>query len=203
MLAGSGLTLWRGTTCLFENLSFAVPSGQALLIEGANGAGKTSLLRVIAGLTQPESGELQWQGRELRNEIGTGGLRMAFSGHALALKAELSARANLEFFAQLSGQQAQVGAVLARTGLDTCRDLEVRQLSAGQKRRAALARLLLSNAELWLLDEPQTNLDLPGRQLVEAAIREQLAAGGTVVVTAHLPLDLGSAAVSRLVLGDS
>jgi len=203
VLAGSGLTLWRGTTFLFEELSFVVPAGTALLIEGPNGAGKTSLLRVIAGLTMPESGTISWRGGDCREQTRAGRLRMAFSGHALALKAELSTRANLEFCARLSGIPDKVGEILQLMGLGNCADLEVRQLSAGQKRRAALARILLSKAELWLLDEPQTNLDAAGRQSVEAAIRGHLDQGGTVVVAAHQALDLGSATVSRLRLGEA
>lgn len=180
-----------------------VPSGSALLIEGPNGAGKTSLLRVIAGLTQPESGSVTWQGRDCREQARAGRLRMAFSGHALALKAELTARANLEFFASLSGIPDNVGEVLELTGLGNCADLEVRQLSAGQRRRAALARILLSRAELWLLDEPQTNLDAAGRQALEAAVRGHLGRGGTVVVAAHQALDFGRASLARLTLGEA
>ena len=159
VLAGSGLTLWRGTTCLFEALSFHLPAGAALLIEGPNGAGKTTLLRVIAGLTMPESGTVTWQGRPLARQIQAGRLRLAFSGHSLGLKAELSTRDNLRYYSDLAGLPGSVEEVLAATGLLNCADLEVRLLSAGQKRRAAMARVLLSGAHLWLLDEPQTNLD--------------------------------------------
>ena len=102
-----------------------------------------------------------------------------------------------------SANPHKVGEILELTGLGNCADLDVRQLSAGQKRRAALARILLSRAELWLLDEPQTNLDVAGRQAVEAAIRGHLGQGGTVVVAAHQALDLGSASVSRLKLGEA
>jgi heme exporter protein A len=165
VLAGTNLTLWRETTRLFEELSFAVAPGSALLIEGPNGAGKTTLLRVIAGLTMPESGEVTWSGASLRTQLQTGVLRLAFFGHATALKPEISARANLQFFAQLSGRQADVEGLLDLTGLASCAHLDVRLLSAGQRRRAALARVLLSGASLWLLDEPQTNLDKAGRQL--------------------------------------
>ncbi len=203
MLAGAGLTLWRGTTFLFEDLSFIVPAGTALLIEGSNGTGKTSLLRVIAGLTLPESGTVTWRGGDFREQTRAGRLRMAFSGHSLALKSELSTRTNLEFFARLSGRLRQVGEILELTGLNNCADLDVRQLSAGQKRRAALARLLLSNAELWLLDEPQTSLDAAGRQFVQAAIRRHLSQGGTVVVAAHQDLDFGSETFSRLRMGEA
>lgn len=203
MLVGAGLTLWRGTTCLFEALSFLLPAGAALVIEGPNGAGKTTLLRVIAGLTMPESGIITWQGNALVKQIQAGRLRMAFSGHALGLKAELSTRENLRFFARLAGRPAGMAEILEATGLRDCADLDVRLLSAGQKRRAALARVLLSDASLWLLDEPQTNLDCDGRRYLEEAIRAHLTRGGMVVVAAHQPLDFGAAAVNRLLLGDT
>ncbi len=201
VLAGTNLTLWRETTRLFEGLSFVLPPGGALLIEGPNGAGKTTLLRVIAGLTMPESGVVTWNGTDLRKQLQAGALRLAFFGHAMALKPEVSARENLLFFAQLAGQESRVEELLAVTGLAACADLDVRLLSAGQKRRAALARVLLSGAGLWLLDEPQTNLDKAGRQLLERAVQAHIGGGGTVVVAAHQALDLGSASVSRLTLG--
>jgi heme exporter protein A len=201
VLAGTDLTLWRGTTRLFEALSFTLPPGDALLIEGPNGAGKTTLLRVIAGLTMPDAGNVTWCGVSFRTQVQSGALRLAFSGHALALKPEISARENLRFFARLAGQQAHVEEVVEAAGLGTCADLDVRLLSAGQKRRASLARVLLSNAGLWLLDEPQTNLDKPGRQFLEHALQAHLGRGGTVVVAAHQSLNFGPATVGRLMLG--
>jgi heme exporter protein A len=203
VLAGAGLTLWRGTTCLFESLSFVLPAGTALVIEGPNGAGKTTLLRVIAGLTLPEAGRVTWQGSALRQQQQAGRLRLAFSGHALGLKAELSTRENLRFFARLAGLPGRVDELLEATGLRGCADLEVRLLSAGQKRRAALARVLLSGADVCLLDEPQTNLDRPGRQFLEEAVQGHLGGGGTVVIAAHQRLDFGTAGVTRLLLGDA
>jgi heme exporter protein A len=203
VLAGADLTLWRGTTCLFESLSFLLPASAALVIEGPNGAGKTTLLRVIAGLTMPESGSITWQGSTLVKQVQAGRLRLAFSGHSLGLKSELSTRENLRFYARLAGLPAKVGQILEATGLRSCADLEVRLLSAGQKRRAALARVLLSDAHLWLLDEPQTNLDTAGRQYLEQAIRGHLGRGGTVVIAAHQSVDFGSTTVTRLMLGNA
>jgi heme exporter protein A len=203
VLAGAGLTLWRGTRCLFESLSFLLPAGAALLIEGPNGAGKTTLLRVIAGLTMPESGNITWQGSSLVKQVQAGRLSLAFSGHALGLKSELTTRENLHFFARLTGRPARMAEILEATGLRDCADLDVRLLSAGQKRRAALARVLLSDASLWLLDEPQTNLDAAGRLYLEQAISAHIASGGTLVVAAHQPLDFGVAAITRLMLGDT
>ena len=203
VLTGAGLTLWRGTTRLFEALSFAIAPGAALMIEGPNGAGKTTLLRVVAGLTMPETGSVAWHGRPLREQLQAGQLRLAFAGHALALKTELSTRENLQFFARLAGLQGMVDDTLEAAGLGACADLEVRLLSAGQRRRANLARVLLSGADLWLLDEPQTNLDSDGREFLAESVRGHLSRGGTAAIAAHQPLALGNADVGHLVLGDS
>ena len=203
VLTGAGLTLWRGTTRLFESLSFVLAPGAALSIEGPNGAGKTTLLRVIAGLTMPESGSVAWQGRPLGEQLQAGHLRLAFAGHALALKSELSTRENLQFFARLAGLEAMVDKILDAAGLGACTDLQVRLLSAGQRRRAALARVLLSGADLWLLDEPQTNLDVDGREFLAEAIASHLHRGGMAAIAAHEHLAMGNADVSHLVLGDA
>ncbi|MCL4720372.1 MAG: heme ABC exporter ATP-binding protein CcmA [Gammaproteobacteria bacterium] len=203
MLTGSGLTLWRGTTCLFEELSFSVPAGAALIIEGANGTGKTTLLRVIAGLTAPETGTVQWAGEGIMTAVRTTRLRLAYCGHGLALKNDLSTRANLEFFARLAGRsRGDANEVLEGTGLAGCADIEVRVLSAGQKRRAALARVLLSSADLWLLDEPQTNLDRNGRQFLEQVVQGHIRAGGTAAIVAHQALDLAEVPRAALRLGE-
>lgn len=202
MLACEGLTLWRGANCLFESLGCVVPAGSALVVEGPNGAGKTTLLRVIAGLTRPESGSVAWNGMGLQAQVLAGRLRLAFAGHSLALKPELTTRQNLRFFASLSGLETRVEPILEAMGLGSCAELEVRLLSAGQKRRAALGRVLLARADLWLLDEPQTNLDMAGRQLLEESVRKFLGNGGTLVVAAHQSLDLGTAAITRLRLGE-
>ncbi|MEZ5566421.1 MAG: cytochrome c biogenesis heme-transporting ATPase CcmA [Gammaproteobacteria bacterium] len=201
LLAGTELTLWRGTTLLFDALSLNLGPGEALLINGPNGAGKTSLLRVLAGLTVPDGGAVTWNSRSLQAALRTAALRLAFSGHSLALKPELNAHENLNFYARLSGDPERIDEVLATTGLSDCATLPVRLLSAGQKRRVSLARLLLSDTELWLLDEPQTNLDTAGRDLLEQVIATHLQRGGMLVVAAHQALDLGRGAVTRLTLG--
>lgn len=201
VLAGVDLTLWRGTTRLFERLAFSVAPGTALLVEGPNGSGKTTLLRVIAGLTQPETGDVTWSGAGLTDQVSAGVLRLAFSQHGLALKPELTARENLVFHATLTGQRGGVGAAIDVTGLTECADLPVRLLSAGQKRRASLARVLLSAADLWLLDEPQTNLDAAGREYLERALQAHVGNGGTLVVATHQAIGLGQSPVTRLTLG--
>lgn len=211
-LTGTGLTLWRGSTCLFEDLAFEVPGGSALLIRGPNGSGKTTLLRVISGLTTPESGEIHWHGKSLRSAARQTTV-LAYSGHATALKADLTIRENLSFFARLQGVSAdRLMEYLEAVGVADRADLPVRLLSAGQKRRTALARLLMSPAPLWLLDEPHTNLDAAGRRFLDGALTRHLAAGGIAAIAAHQPfeadarvveLHLGSARADGVAQGDA
>lgn len=204
LLTGTDLTLWRGANCLFDHLSFSATPGGALLIRGPNGSGKTTLLRVIAGLTLAEAGEVQWQGRPLSERDESGRQTMAYCGHATALKPDLTTLENLRFFARLSGYPiTALSELLASTGLTPCADLPARVLSAGQKRRAALARVLMSGAPLWLLDEPQTNLDADGRQFLERVLQEHLANSGTAVIVAHQSIDLGAAPTTVLQMGDA
>lgn len=198
MLQVQNLTLWRGTTCLFERLSFRIPVGSALVLRGPNGAGKTTLLRVLCGLTRPQDGEILWEGQE-----GVSRLRglVAYGGHQPALNADLTVTQNLVFYARLAEGTGNWGNLVATLGLGRCSDLEVRHLSAGQKRRAGLARVLMSGMPLWLLDEPFTNLDTDGRRLVEQRIDAHLATGGIAVVAAHDAIHLAGARVETLTLG--
>ena len=204
LLTGTGLTLWRGANCLFDALSFSAAPGNALLIRGPNGSGKTTLLRVIAGLTLAEEGEVKWNGTPVIGCDNSGRHLMTYCGHATALKPELTTMENLRFFARLSGYPIrQIGELLVASGLAACADLPTRVLSAGQKRRAALARVFMSGAQLWLLDEPQTNLDSAGRQFLERMLQEHLAGSGTAVIVAHQSIDLGAAPVTVLQMGDA
>lgn len=202
MLSAVDLTLWRGTLCLFEGLSFEVSRGSALVVRGVNGSGKTTLLRVLCGLTRPETGRVEWHHAHVEANRQLFGAQVAYLGHATGLKADLTVAQNLEFFARLSGADAQPWQpVLASLNLDHCADLEVRYLSAGQKRRAALARVLISDAMLWLLDEPSTNLDAAGREFVEGRISERLRSGGIAVIAAHQDLNLGPIPMQTIRLG--
>lgn len=197
MLEAERLTVWRGHARLFAGLSFHVPPGRALLLRGANGAGKTTLLRVLCGLTRPEEGHVKWNG-----EVRPGGLRglVAYGGHQPALNADLTVRQNLAFYAALQGDHAAWAGLLAPLGLARCESLEVRQLSAGQKRRAGLARVLMSAAPVWLLDEPLTNLDVAGRGYIEERIRAHLQANGIAVIAVHEDIRLGDERTDSLVL---
>ncbi|KAB7627494.1 cytochrome c biogenesis heme-transporting ATPase CcmA [Alkalilimnicola sp. S0819] len=185
MLEARQLECLRGDKQLFVDLDFTLTPGHCLLLEGPNGSGKTSLLRILAGLSEAESGELRWQGRNLRGRMAQYRDNLAWLGHSAGLKAELSGEENLRFFARLYGQRRGIGAALARVGLAGREQLPVRSYSAGQRRRLALARLLLRGAPLWLLDEPYTALDSEGMALVDSLLGEHLTGGGLAVISSH------------------
>lgn len=185
------LTVIRGERCLFEGLSFALSPGELLLLEGQNGTGKTSLLKAIVGMLEPEDGEVRWNGEPIR------AVRQAFCGslvwmaHRVGFKADLTLIENLRFESTLRpSSSVALDEVLERLALTRLRKLPLRLLSAGQQRRVALARMLLSGAELWLMDEPFTNLDREGRALVAEIVTEHLSRGGMCIMAAHQDLDL-------------
>jgi heme exporter protein A len=200
MLEARGLTVWRGDNCLFEGLGFVVAAGTSLVLRGPNGAGKTTLLRVLCGFTRPESGVVLWNGHE-REEC----LRSvaSYGGHQPALNLDLSVAKNLEFYARLPGNDPDWESPARLLGLARCRDLEVRHCSAGQRRRAGLVRVLIGRRPAWLLDEPLTNLDREGRDLVLKRLRSHLDDGGLAVLASHEDVDLGDARVATLQLGRS
>jgi heme exporter protein A len=197
--AGRGLACRRGERLVFEALDFRLPPGGALILKGANGSGKSSLLRLMAGLTPPASGILAWNGVPVADDPGAHRGRLHFIGHADALKPALTAGENLAFWAGMRGGGA-AAAALAQFRLRPLADLPCRFLSAGQKRRLALARLVASPAPLWLLDEPLTGLDDDAVADLYAAIAAHRAAGGCVALSTHAPLALAAAA--SLALGD-
>jgi heme exporter protein A len=203
VLTARALTLWRGYHCVFENVSLTAVPGRAVVLRGANGSGKTTLLRVLCGLTRPESGSVEWDGQPLEGQRQRFGSALAYSGHAAGLKNDLTVAQNLAFAARMAGRPADAWRPAAeRLGITASADLEVRYLSAGQKRRAMLARILTSPARLWLLDEPFSNLDPGGRALVESALAAHLGGGGVAVLAAHQ--DLGTAVPhDQLWLGDA
>jgi heme exporter protein A len=193
LLTASGLTLWRGYQCLFEQLEFAVPPGAALLVRGPNGSGKTTLLRVVCGLTRPETGEVCWQGHDLQRHRSQLGTVIAYSGHHTGLKGDLTLAQNLRFAAKLADQPDTAWqTLLDPLGLAELANLDVRLLSAGQQRRAALLRTLISPAPLWVLDEPLANLDDAGRDFVLSAVDSHLSDGGVALLAIHEPVSLKS-----------
>ncbi|HKK05330.1 MAG TPA: cytochrome c biogenesis heme-transporting ATPase CcmA [Gammaproteobacteria bacterium] len=204
LLQVRGLECVRRERVLFTDLSFSVEPRAMVQVVGANGSGKTSLLRLLCGLTRPERGEILWRGESIDEAGGRFQADLAFVGHAPGVKGELSPYENLRLFCRLHGARAGADpdAALAEAGLASAADLPLHKLSAGQQRRAALARLLITTARLWILDEPLTSLDTAGVHFVETTVNRHLAGGGAVVMSTHQPFKVTDGNVMRVRLGD-
>ncbi|MCX7557322.1 heme ABC exporter ATP-binding protein CcmA [Xanthomonadaceae bacterium JHOS43] len=185
LLLATGLGFDRNDETIFGPLDFHVEAGEAVLVHGSNGSGKTTLLRVLAGLLTAARGTILIRGEAATPERVAS--TCALLGHLLGHKGELSASENLQFACGLFGQRpdTDIDSALAMVGLAGFEDAPARQFSAGQRKRLALARLLLVPAPLWLLDEPYANLDLPGIDLVNRLIATHLSRGGAALVTSH------------------
>lgn len=200
-LSVEGLACERDERVLLEGLGFALASGELLLVEGENGAGKTSLLRLLCGLAEPAQGRVLWRGRALADCRGEYAAELFYLGHLSGVKLDLSPEENLGFAAGLRQgvAAAEIAAALAQVGLYGYEDQPARTLSAGQRRRVALAGLCLTRAPLWILDEPFTALDKAGIAWLQGRLAAHLDGGGLVIMTTHQPLELGRA-VRRLAL---
>lgn len=185
LLKAESLEVRRGESCLFAGLDFELQPGQAALVTGANGSGKTTLLRVLAGLTVPAAGVVTWSGTAVHRLVPPARADIAYQGHLDGLKKELTVTENLAFYRAFWSGSQSIETLLEQLRLTACRDRQVRYLSAGQRRRAALACMRLKPAKLWLLDEPLTNLDAKGAELVADWLAEHTAAGGFAVVATH------------------
>ena len=183
----------RGESLLFSGISFELQAGQVLHIGGANGSGKTSLLRIVAGLGMASEGDVYWRGEAIRHCRSQYAAEMAYLGHHLGLKSELSVAENLRIGLALNGKSQDEAVwlrALARVGVRDKIDFPVRTLSAGQRQRVALARLLAQEACFWILDEPFTALDATGIQWVQTLLNEHRLAGGMALLTSHQPVSL-------------
>jgi heme exporter protein A len=202
MLEARQLECTRGDRRLFSNLSFRLGRGQLLRVAGANGSGKTSLLRIMCGLVLPSAGELRWQGRPIRAEREEYSRNLVFVGHLNAVKDDLTALENLQVSAALGGKPADAGRMLAcldRFGVAHCAELPAKVLSQGQRRRVALARLAFTPAApLWILDEPFSALDVAAVVELELLLASHLASGGMVVLTTHQEVQVVAHAVLRV-----
>lgn len=200
ILEVSGLECLRGERTLFTHLSFTLASGMALQVEGPNGAGKTSLLRILCGLSLPSEGVVRWQGDDIRRIRAEFIDELVYIGHSHGVKGDLTPLENLDIARSLGGTSTGISSAeaLAVLGLAGYEDLPCRLLSAGQRRRVALARLLVVEARLWILDEPYTALDTSGIATVERLIAGHLTSGGLAVLTSHQALTLGNRAIGRL-----
>lgn len=199
-LSATGLTLFRGDRCLFEDVGFALDAGQLLLLEGPNGSGKTSLLKAIVGMLELEAGAVYWDGDPVLEQRQLFHGSLAWMAHRVGFKADLTLVENLRFEAVLRPQVAvDIDDILERVDVARLKRLSMRSLSAGQQRRVALARMLLADVPLWLMDEPYTNLDREGSTLVAGVVNEHLAGGGLCVMAAHQDVGI-DAPVQKVIL---
>ena len=184
--------VWRGDRHVLRGVSLELHPGELMHVSGPNGTGKTTLLRVVSGLLRPEKGSVAWQGRSITATAAEYQAALAYASHEPALKSDLTALENLRFTVGLKRRvtAAELRASLERTGVGGCADLPARVLSAGQRRRVAMARVLAFQADLWLLDEPYTNLDGSGSSLLSALLAEHVGRGGAALVVAHHDLNV-------------
>lgn len=189
-LSTHNLECIRGDRVLFSHLNITIPPGKILQIEGRNGCGKTSLLRLLCGVMMPSEGSILWNGSDILEDRSEYYADAAYLGHHNGIKGELTALENLHFAQALSASKSDedLFEILARLSLRGYEDIPCRHLSAGQNRRVALARLLAAEAGVWILDEPFTALDRKGIQLVEEIFESHVSTGGTIILTTHHPL---------------
>jgi heme exporter protein A len=204
LLAVHRLACARGERTLFTDMSFSLHAGELLLVQGGNGRGKTSLLRLLTGLAQPLAGEIRWRGAAIADCRDDYHREMAYLGHLNGIKDELTPVENLRLNAELSRAPMSLEAAeraLTEIGLARCLDLPCRVLSFGQRRRVALAALVNAGAKLWILDEPLTGLDIHGVAMVEGLLRNHVDQGGMVVTTTHQTLMLDGVRIVPLQVG--
>jgi len=203
MLEVSNLACVRGDHRLFAGLSFSLSAGELMQVQGANGSGKTSLLRTLCGFIMPEAGEVCWRGNDIRELEEEYCAELVYLGHLNAIKDDLNALENLRINAGLAGcaiDDKRAVAALRRMGLLGKELLPVKVLSQGQRRRVALARLLVSDAPLWILDEPLAALDAGAVDLMQELIGEHLSNSGMLIFTTHQPLQVAGVEIRSLAL---
>ncbi|MBK1701793.1 cytochrome c biogenesis heme-transporting ATPase CcmA [Thiococcus pfennigii] len=204
MLQVVDLACRRGDRRLFSALGFALDPGVLLHVRGRNGSGKTTLLRALCGLLLPEQGTIRWRGEDIRTLGDEYHGDLLYFGHLNGIKGDLTGIENLRIAATLDGDRIDTDDLwraLARMGLEGFEDLPTRMLSQGQKKRVALARLVLSSAPLWILDEPFTALDKDAVVLLQTLIANHVDAGGLAILTTHQEVPLTSGRIQRLDLG--
>ena len=199
MLEARELLCERDERTLFSGLSFTLNAGEWVQITGSNGAGKTTLLRLLTGLSRPDAGEVLRQGQPLHQVRDSYHQNLLWIGHQPGIKTRLTALENLHFYHR-DGDTAQCLEALAQAGLAGFEDIPVNQLSAGQQRRVALARLWLTRATLWILDEPFTAIDVNGVDRLTQRMAQHTEHGGIVILTTHQPLNVAESKIRRISL---
>lgn len=206
MLEVSQLTAIRDERILFESLSFSIDSGELVQIEGRNGTGKTTLLRIITGLGDRDQGEIFWNGESIESNRDVFHEDLLFLGHSTGVKRDLTAYENLRFYlsvhSKASIDKETIYQALTKVGLAGREDVPVAQLSAGQQRRVALARLWLSQHKLWILDEPLTAIDKQGVKVLEALFLNHAEQGGIVMLTTHQDMFTDNPKLRKIKLGE-
>lgn len=200
VLKAHDLKCVKGSTELFSNIHFQVESGEALVVEGSNGSGKTSLLRILCGFNSPAEGEISWCGKSIEQHEEYQ-QQISYIGHASGVKLDLTVMENLVFAQRLVGSdrdENEIKEIIREVGLFKRRNVLTRKLSAGQKRRVALARLQLEQRPLWILDEPLTALDKVFVSEFEMVLKQHLENNGMLIVTTHRDLILPTQAVKRI-----
>jgi len=195
LLSAEDLACRRGERLVFAGLSFSLGPGEALVLRGPNGSGKSSLLRLLAGLLRREAGSLHWQDHDVNEDREAWRAAFAFAGHADGIKPPLTVRENVAFWAEMAGCGTdRVDEALARFAITPLAEVPVRFLSAGQRRRTGLARLVAAPRTVWLLDEPSVGLDAAATTSLATLMAEHRAAGGMVIAATHIELGLEDAA---------
>ncbi len=202
MFKATNLECVKGYDSLFKEVNFELSPGEIIRVQGTNGCGKTSLLRILTGLSQAESGEVYWNGVDIDEDPAEYRKNLLYIGHLNGLKGELTAIENLEHARQNLSQSSslETEAALEKVGLAGYEHIVAHQLSAGQKRRVTLARLYLTSAPLWILDEPITAIDVDGVKAFEKTVEAHAENGGMVIITTHQALSFGAAPTTALSL---
>lgn len=206
MLEVSDLTAIRDEKELFHSIAFSVSPGDLVQVEGRNGSGKTTMLRIITGLGDCETGQVLWKGVDTKKDRDAFHTDLLFIGHQTGVKKELTAFENLTFYQTMNGSQGvsqdDIWLALAKVGLAGKEDIPAGKLSAGQQRRVALARLWLSKHPLWILDEPLTAIDKQGIKVIEALFLEHTTQGGMILFTTHQDMFTDVATLKKIRLGE-